>query len=62
MLIDRWPNTTVLFMTGYPDDELRRRGINPNGLAALAKPFDTPELAERVRAALGEDRASVCAP
>ncbi len=59
-LIDHWPNTTVLFMTGYPDDELRRRGINPDGLAVLAKPFDTPELAELVRATLDGDRASVC--
>lgn len=45
----------VLFVSGYFDDLMAKRGQLPEGVDYLQKPFDATTLAKRVRAAL--DRA-----
>lgn len=42
----------MLFATGYSDD-LVARGATPGGADVLAKPYRRTDLAERVRAVLG---------
>jgi len=46
------PDTRVLFMSGYTDDDILRRGLNAPGVAFLHKPFTVSELTESVRRAL----------
>ncbi len=48
------PGIRVLFMSGYPEDEVLRRGIQQHRTAFLAKPFTQAELARKVRLALVE--------
>lgn len=42
------PDLPVLFMSGYPADELDRRGINLPGRQFLAKPFSAAALTSKV--------------
>ena len=51
----RAPDVPVLFMTGYADDEILRRGTLPAGASILQKPVTPAALTEAVRDAL--DRA-----
>jgi YesN/AraC family two-component response regulator len=51
------PATQVLFMSGYADGELDRRGILNRRAAFLQKPFTTEDLARKVRAILDRDRS-----
>jgi CheY-like chemotaxis protein len=46
---------SVLFMSGYTDDEVLRRGVETAGTGFLQKPFSAAELLERVRKALAKD-------
>jgi signal transduction histidine kinase/CheY-like chemotaxis protein len=46
------PGIRTLFISGYPDDEVLRRGVVTEPSAFLQKPFTPGELAQRVRAAL----------
>jgi signal transduction histidine kinase/CheY-like chemotaxis protein len=46
------PGIRTLYMSGYPDDEVRRRGIIAEPSAFLQKPFTPAELTRRVRDAL----------
>ena len=39
----------ALFISGYTDDEVLRRGLLDERSAFLQKPFETPELARRIR-------------
>ena len=56
----RWPQTRIVFMSGYTDNALARRGqINANVLL-LSKPFRKSDLAQMIRRAL--DREVVHAP
>jgi CheY-like chemotaxis protein len=48
----RWPALRVLFMSGYPDDEILRRGLIEPGGAFLTKPVTPEALATAVRQAL----------
>ncbi|MBI5500556.1 MAG: response regulator [Deltaproteobacteria bacterium] len=50
------PGLRVLFVSGYPDDDLLRFGIEQGTADLLAKPFKVERLAERVREVL--DRPS----
>lgn len=43
-LLARRPDAKVVFMSGYPDDELLRRGIEQKDVAFLRKPFRLAEL------------------
>jgi signal transduction histidine kinase/ActR/RegA family two-component response regulator len=51
--------TRVLFMSGYTDDAVVRRGVGDDGLPFLQKPFTFVALAREVRRVLGRDQGSV---
>jgi two-component system cell cycle sensor histidine kinase/response regulator CckA len=46
------PGIRVLFMSGYTDDEVMRRGVIDGATAFLQKPFTPDMLANKVRAVL----------
>ncbi len=48
----RYPDLRVLFISGYPGDELRQLGIRADEVPFLQKPFTPRELADCVREAL----------
>jgi CheY-like chemotaxis protein len=48
----RLPGVRVLYMSGYTDDEIVRRGLIDPGTAFLEKPFTAEALAAAVREAL----------
>jgi PAS domain S-box-containing protein len=48
----RAPDVPVLFMTGYTDDDVLRRGVSDHTVELLQKPFSPADLANAVRAAL----------
>jgi CheY-like chemotaxis protein len=48
----RWPSLRVMYMSGYTDDEILRRGLMRSGTPFLQKPFSADRLAEAVRATL----------
>ena len=50
------PGTPVVYMSGYTDDEILRRGLLDPGVPFLQKPFTATELAERVRTLIEGDR------
>ena len=52
------PEMEVLFVSGYPDDYLSRRGLLPEGKSFLNKPFSSKRLARTVRQALGNEAVS----
>ncbi|MEM1205203.1 MAG: two-component regulator propeller domain-containing protein [Acidobacteriota bacterium] len=56
-LIQRRPNLSVLYVSGYPDDVLGKRGILPEGTNFLSKPFTPAELLGKVRGVLAEGDA-----
>jgi two-component system, cell cycle sensor histidine kinase and response regulator CckA len=49
-----WPGLKVLFMSGYTDDEVMRRGIETDRVHFLQKPFAPAALAAKVRQVLDE--------
>ena len=51
-LRDRQPGLRVLYISGYTDDEVLRRGINGSDTGFLRKPFSSEDLVRRVRSAL----------
>jgi PAS domain S-box-containing protein len=51
-LVAARPGLRVLFMSGYPGDEMLRRGVSADGAAFLSKPFQPATLLSRVRALL----------
>jgi two-component system cell cycle sensor histidine kinase/response regulator CckA len=46
------PGIRVLFMSGYTDDDITRRGMLQPGVPFLQKPFEPAELARKVREVL----------
>jgi len=52
------PSLPVLYMSGYTDDEIVRRGLLAAGGGLLQKPFTVDSLARAVRTALAEQRAA----
>jgi two-component system, cell cycle sensor histidine kinase and response regulator CckA len=50
----RYPGLKVLFMSGYTDDAMVRRGIRDAGAAFLQKPYTPHGLAQKVRDALDQ--------
>jgi CheY-like chemotaxis protein len=48
------PDTRVLFMSGYDDDAIARRGVLAPGVAFIEKPFTIDAIARRVRDVLDE--------
>jgi len=55
-LTARWPGLRVMYMSGYTDDEILRRGLMKPGVAFLSKPFTSERLAAAVREVLDEPR------
>jgi CheY-like chemotaxis protein len=51
-LAAHWPGLRVLYMSGYTDDEIIRRGLVVPGASFLEKPFTLQRLAEVVRRTL----------
>jgi CheY-like chemotaxis protein len=51
-IIQRAPETRVLFISGYTDDALAHHGVLDDGLLFLEKPFSPARLAQKVRAVL----------
>ncbi len=46
------PRIPVLYISGYPGEEVMQRGLLPEGAALLQKPFTPGQLAQRVREVL----------
>jgi len=55
-LLTARPDTEVLFMSGYTDDEILRRGLLERGQRLLQKPFTATSLAHEVRTVLDAAR------
>jgi DNA-binding NtrC family response regulator len=53
-LAAHWPGLRVLYMSGYTDDEIIRRGLVLPGASFLEKPFTSERLAEVMRRALDQ--------
>ena len=52
-LRDRWPRMKVLFMTGYPAEELRNHRVPLFGARVLTKPLAVDTVVDAVRGILG---------
>ena len=52
------PDISILYMSGYTDDAVIRRGVLEEGMAFIQKPFGADDLVRRVREVLasGHDR------
>jgi CheY-like chemotaxis protein len=48
------PAAKVLFVSGYPGDDVSRRGIDEASFRFLAKPYSSEQLAQRVRQVLDD--------
>jgi signal transduction histidine kinase len=48
-LLSLRPDLKVLYTTGYPDEVVRRHGVDPKQVPLLQKPFDKPVLGSRIR-------------
>ena len=48
-LLVRWPGMKVLYMSGYPSEELSNRGTLAAGVSLIQKPFTPDELLSRVK-------------
>jgi DNA-binding NarL/FixJ family response regulator len=55
-LLLRHPETRVLYMSGYTDDAIVRRGVLEEGAPFLQKPFTPDALARKVREVLDGPR------
>ena len=51
-LREQHPRLRVLFMSGYPADILSERGVVPDDVHFLQKPFDSATLARKIRVVL----------
>jgi CheY-like chemotaxis protein len=56
-LVAHHPETTVVYMSGYTDDQLQNHGVLHSGITLIEKPFTSVELTQTVRTAL-DRRAS----
>ena len=52
-LLERRPDTKVLFLSGYAEEAVERHGVLEPGTAFMQKPFSPTALASRVREVLG---------
>jgi two-component system cell cycle sensor histidine kinase/response regulator CckA len=51
-LLERRPDTKILFMSGYAGDLMNRYGVLEPGVTVLPKPFTTAELLAAIRVTL----------
>jgi signal transduction histidine kinase/ActR/RegA family two-component response regulator len=61
LLVQQQPGLRVLYMSGYTDDDVVRRGVLATDTAFLQKPFTPAELLQQVRAVL-DDRPELTGP
>jgi CheY-like chemotaxis protein len=57
-LLAQRPDMKVLFVSGYTNDEIIRRGINQKQAAFIQKPFTAEELMQKVREVLDGEKES----
>ena len=57
-LSEAHPGLRVLYMSGYTDDEIVRRGMFDRGTGFLEKPFSAETLARAIRSALDAERVA----
>jgi signal transduction histidine kinase/CheY-like chemotaxis protein len=55
------PELRVLFMSGYNDDDVMKRGVSSTHASFLQKPFTPEQLIRRIREVLDEDAVSALA-
>jgi CheY-like chemotaxis protein len=48
-LLADWPRIPVLYMSGYTDDDIVRRGLLQSGITLLQKPFAIDALSHALR-------------
>lgn len=60
-LLPRRPGLKVLFISGYSNDEVVRRGVDETAAAFVHKPFSPAELVQKVRQVLDESTAPAAA-
>jgi two-component system cell cycle sensor histidine kinase/response regulator CckA len=53
-LVQSHPDVRILYMSGYTDDTIRHHGVLGTGIAFLQKPFNSSDLARKVRTVLDE--------
>ena len=58
-LAARRPDLKVLYISGYTNDEVLRRGIQSAPASFLHKPFSSDELMRRVREVLDQAPAAI---
>ena len=58
-LVARRPNLKVLYISGYTNDEVLRRGVHGATASFLHKPFTTDDLMRRVREVLDATPAAI---
>jgi signal transduction histidine kinase/ActR/RegA family two-component response regulator len=51
-IAERAPEVPIIYMSGYPSQDVARRQLVPEGAAFIQKPFRPEDLAAKVRAAL----------
>jgi DNA-binding response OmpR family regulator len=49
------PSLRIIFISGYPENVVTRRGIHEEGMFYLAKPFSLQSLTQKVRLVLKQD-------
>ena len=54
-VIERWPETRFLLISGYSYDEFSRRGIDRDAVGLLPKPFSKSQLLSRVGEVMSEN-------
>ena len=62
MLKQRAPDVKILFMSGYTDEDMLRRGVLEAGWPLLQKPFQARELLAKVRETLAGDTLAEARP
>ena len=53
-VLETWPGTKFLFMSGYSSNIITNNGKLQDNLAFIAKPFSMSELARKVREAIAK--------
>ncbi|HET6796417.1 MAG TPA: ATP-binding protein [Gemmatimonadales bacterium] len=56
-LLTQRPELKVLFISGYTNDEVLRRGVSQSDVAFIRKPFTAVDLMKKVREVLESDRS-----
>jgi FixJ family two-component response regulator len=58
LLIAQGVNTPIIFITAFPEENLRRRALDAGAIGFLSKPFDEGRLMNCLKTALGSPAGS----